>query len=137
MKVLGWLAVVIAVLSVIFGISPLLIAIITGDEAWQQAGWAYMFATVPLGVLGIVIAGILAVIACLIGMSRGAAGPSLLGIIGVIGAIVIGIASGVMASSSGDYAEQILGIGLIIAIVAFLAGLAGTIWAGFAARPRA
>lgn len=137
MKVLGWLAVAVSALSVLFGISPVLIAILSGDEAWRQGGWALMFATVPIGILGMVIASILAIIACLIGMSRGAAGPALLGVIGVIGAIVIAIASGVMASSSSEVGEQILGIGLIIAIVAFIAGLIGTIWAGFAARPRA
>jgi len=137
MKVLGWIAVVIAVLSVLFGISPVLIAIITGDEGWQQAGWAFMFATVPLGVLGIVVSSILAIISCLLGMSRGAAGPGVLGVVGIIGAIVVGIASGALAASSGDYSEQILAIGMLIAIVAFIAGLVGTIWAGFAARPRA
>jgi len=136
MKVLGWLAVAIAVLSVLFGLSPVLIAILSGDEAWLQGGWAFMFATVPIGILGMVIASIMSIIACLVGMSRGAAGPSLLGILGIIGAIVIAIASGVMASSSSEMSEQILGIGLIIAIFAFIAGLIGTIWAGFAARPR-
>lgn len=137
MKALGWIAVVVAVLSVLFGISPVLIAIISGDEAWRSAGWAFMFATVPLGVLGIVIASILAIVSCLMGMSRGAAGPGILGILGIIGAIVIGIASGVLASSSADSGEQILAVGMIIAIVAFLAGMIGTIWAGVAARPRA
>jgi hypothetical protein len=137
MKALGWIAVVIAVLSVLFGISPVLIAVISGDEAWRSAGWAFMFATVPLGVLGIVISGILAIIACLLGMSRGAAGPGILGIVGVIGAIVVGIASGVLASSSAESGEQILAGGMIIAILSFLAGMVGTLWAGFAARPRA
>lgn len=137
MKTLGWIAVVIAVLSVLFGISPVLIAIITGDEGWQSAGWAFMFATVPMGVLGIVLASILAIISCLMGMSRGAAGPGILGIVGIIGAIVIGIASGVLASSSTDAGDQILAIGMLIAVAAFIAGMVGTIWAGFAARPRA
>jgi len=136
MKALGWLALVIAALSVVFGISPALIALISGDEAWRSAGWAFMFATVPIGVLGIVIAAILALIACSMGLARGAAGPGLLGIAGIIGSIVIGIASGALASASADSGEQILGIGLIIAVVAFVIGMVGTIWAGFAARPR-
>lgn len=134
MRALGWLAVAISVLSVLLGISPVLIALISGDEGWRSAGWAYMFATVPLGVLGMVIAGILALIACAMGLARGAAVPGTLGIVGIIGSLVIGITSGVLASASADSGEQIMAIGVILAGSAFILGLAGTIWAGFAAR---
>lgn len=134
MRALGWLAVAISAFSVLLGISPMLIALISGDEGWGSAGWAYMFATVPLGVLGMVIAAILALIACALGLGRGAAVPGALGIVGIIASIVIGIASGVLASASADSAEQIMAAGLTLAIAAFVLGMACTVWAGFAAR---
>lgn len=136
MKVLGWLAVVITVLSVLVGISPLLVAMQSqgGDEA--SAGWVFLFASIPLAAIGLLVAAILAIIASSIGLRRGAGLPALIGLIGIVGSIVLGIATPFIASASG--AETSIMAWLIIAaMVAFLAGLVGTVWAGFAVGPRA
>jgi len=136
MKVLGWLAVIITALSVLVGISPFLVAMQSqgGDEA--SAGWVFLFASIPLAAIGLLVAAILAIIASSIALRRGAGLPALIGLIGIVGSIVLGIATPFIASASG--AETSIMAWLIIAaMVAFLAGLVGTVWAGFAVGPRA
>jgi|GEM_PF-2976085 len=135
MKVLGWLAVIISVLSVLVGISPLLVAMQGegGEEA--SAGWVFLFASIPLAAFGLLIASILAVIASSIALRRGAGIPALVGLIGIIGSIVLGIVAPFLGTSLGSETPLMVWV-LIAALLAYLAGLVGTVWSGFAAKPR-
>lgn len=39
------------VLTFLMNFFPFFMAFIVGDEGWAQAGWAYYFFTIPLGLL--------------------------------------------------------------------------------------
>jgi len=136
MKVLGWLAVVITVLSVLVGISPLLVAMQSqgGDEA--SAGWVFLFASIPLAAIGLLVAAILAIIASSMALRRGAGVSALVGLIGIIGSFLLGIVAPFLGGSSGSETPLMVWI-LLAALLAYVAGLVGTVWSGFAAKPRA
>lgn len=136
MKVLGWLAVVITVLSVLVGISPFLVAMQSqgGDEA--SAGWVFLFASIPLAAIGLLIAAILAIIASSMALRRGAGVSALVGLIGIIGSFLLGIVAPFLGGSSGSGTSAMAWI-LLAALLAYVAGLVGTVWSGFAAKPRA
>ena len=134
MKVLGWLAVIISVLSILVGISPFLVALQSdgGDEA--SAGWVFLFASIPLAALGLLTASILAIIGSSLALRRGAGIPALVGLIGIIGSVVLGILAPFVGSNSGD--TSIMAWIVLATLLAYIAGLVGTVWAGFAAKPR-
>ncbi len=136
MKVLGWLAVVITVLSVLVGISPLLVTMQSqgGDEA--SAGWVFLFASIPLAAIGLLVAAILAIIASSMALRRGAGVSALVGLIGIIGSFLLGIVAPFLGGSSGSETPVMAWI-LLAALLAYIAGLVGTVWSGFAAKPRA
>lgn len=134
MKVLGWLAVIISVLSILVGISPFLVALQSdgGDEA--SAGWVFLFASIPLAALGLLTASILAIIGSSLALRRGAGIPALVGLIGIIGSVVLGILAPFVGSNNGD--TSIMAWIVLATLLAYIAGLVGTVWAGFAAKPR-
>ena len=136
MKVLGWLAVIITALSVLVGISPFLVAMQSqgGDEA--SAGWVFLFASIPLAAIGLLVAAILAIIASSMALRRGAGLSALVGLIGIIGSFVLGIVAPFLGGSSGSETPLMVWI-LLAALLAYVAGLVGTVWSGFAAKPRA
>ena len=136
MKVLGWLAVIITALSVLVGISPFLLAMQSqgGDEA--SAGWVVLFASIPLAAIGLLVASILAIIASSMALRRGAGLSALVGLIGIIGSFVLGIVAPFLGGSSGSETPLMVWI-LLAALLAYVAGLVGTVWSGFAAKPRA
>lgn len=136
MKVLGWLAVIITALSVLVGISPFLVAMQSqgGDEA--SAGWVFLFASIPLAAIGLLVAAILAIIASSMALRRGAGLSALVGLIGIIGSFVLGIVAPFLGGSSGSETPLMVWI-LLAALLAYIAGLVGTVWSGFAAKPRA
>ena len=136
MKVLGWLAVIITALSVLVGISPFLVAMQSqgGDEA--SAGWVFLFASIPLAAIGLLVAAILAIIASSMALRRGAGLSALVGLIGIIGSFVLGIVAPFLGGSSGSETPLMVWI-LLAVLLAYIAGLVGTVWSGFAAKPRA
>lgn len=134
MKVLGWLAVIISVLSVLVGISPFLVALQSQNGDEMQAGWVFLFASIPLAALGLLIASILAIIASSIGLKRGAGVSAWVGLLGIIGSVILGLAAPLIGSSVGT--DNMLMIWMLLAaMLAFIAGLVGAVWAGFAAKP--
>lgn len=130
MKVLGWVALAITIVSVLIGVSPILLF---GSQDGGDAGWVFLLATVPLAGIGLLIGAILVIIASVLAMRRGARLPGLIGLIGIIGSVVLGVAFAVALSSSGETVAAIV-IGL--ALLGYLVGLVSAIWAGFAADPR-
>lgn len=129
MKVLGWIALVIAVISVLIGISPILL--FSGNQdGGGDAGWVFLFASVPAMLIGLVIAGILVLVTSVKALNRGARLPGLIGMVGIIGSVVLGIVFIIGLSGSGEVVAAVI-IGL--AALAYLVGLVAAIWAGFAA----
>lgn len=135
MKVLGWLAVIISALSVLVGISPLLVAMQSEGGDAMSAGWVFLFASIPLAALGLLIASILAIIASSIALRRGAGVSALVGLIGIVGSIVLGIVAPFLGGSGGSETPLMAWV-VLAALLAYIAGLVGTVWSGFAAKPR-
>jgi hypothetical protein len=134
LKVLGWLAVTIAVLSVLVGLSPVFIALV--DEEFVQAGWAFLFATLPIGALGLFVAGVLAVIGSAVGLARGAKIPGLLGVIGMVvfvASVLVGIS---VLLPDPEPSEALTASVLILGVLGYASGLIGAMWAGFTTQAK-
>ena len=133
MRVLGWVALAIAIVSVLIGISPILL--VSGSEDGSgDAGWIFLLISVPAGVIGLVIAGILALVACVIGLRRDARVPGLIGVIGFVGSAVLAAFFFLALAGSGETA-LVLAV-VVPAFLGYLVGLIAAIWAGFTADPR-
>jgi hypothetical protein len=133
MKVLGWLAIAIAALSVLVGLSPVFIALI--DEEFIQGGWAFLFFTLPVGAVGLLIAGVLAITASAMGLARGARLPGILGVVGMAAFVLSSLVALLVFLPEPGQREVLAAVLVTVAVLGYLAGLVGAVWAGFAARP--
>lgn len=135
-KTLGWLAAATALASVLVGISPFLVAVFGNDAGFVNAGWVYLFFTVPAAGVGCAIAALLAIIACGLAIARGAKKAGIIGIAGIILTPMIAITGAVLSSRLGERGGMMLPVGLALALLVFVAALVATIRAGVVARPR-
>ncbi|MFM8457372.1 MAG: hypothetical protein ACKOB0_00280 [Chthoniobacterales bacterium] len=138
MKTLAWLGAAVAVGSWLVAASPLLYGLIfapEGDDFWT-AGWALMFLTLPAAVPGYLLAALLGIIACALAIKRDAKKLGIAGIIALVSPPVIAIVSAFLDSSLSSLCELILPVGLVLAFLAFLAGLILAIVAAHEAQPR-
>jgi hypothetical protein len=93
MKAMFWTALALVILGLLIGPSPLFLAVaMPEDSGWLQAGWAFLFFTVPLG---LALMGIALVLTLIIGI-RGLVGnrpkaTCLVAIIGSVGSAVSGL----------------------------------------------
>ncbi|MBU6244310.1 MAG: hypothetical protein KGP12_03755 [Actinomycetales bacterium] len=132
MKALGWIALAIAVISVLIGVSPILL-FSGSQDGGGDAGWVFLLFSVPVMLIGLIVAGVLALITSVKALNRGARLPGLLGMVGIVGSVVLGIIFVIGLSGSGEVVAAVV-IGL--AALAYLMGLVAAIWAGFAADPK-
>lgn len=138
MRTLAWLAGAIAVGSWLVAASPLLYGLLLapeGDEFWT-AGWALMFLTLPAAVPGYLFAALLGIIACILAIKRGAKRLGIVGIGALASPPLIAIGSAFLDSALSSWCELILPIGLVSALIVFVAGLLTTIVAAHQAHQR-
>ena len=122
MRLLAWLAAIVAVASLSLAVSPVLVAAIGQD--FIKAGWLLLFCAI----LGCCVAALLAVIACGLAIARGAKRTGILGIIALLSPPFITIGADLLPSD--------LPIGLVLAFIVFVAGLITAIVAAHRAKPR-
>ena len=136
MRLLAWLAAIVAVASLSLAISPVLVAAIGHDEEFIKAGWLLLFCTWPAAIPGCCVAALLAVIACGLAIARGAKWTGILGIIALLSPPFITIGADLLPSDLCSWGELFLPIGLVLAFIAFVAGLITAIVAAHRAKPR-
>jgi hypothetical protein len=127
-RLLAWLAAIVAVASLSLAIGPVLVAAIGHDEEFIKAGWLLLFCTWPAAIPGCCVAALLAVIACGLAIARGAKWTGILGIIALLSPPFITIGADLLPSD--------LPIGLLLAFIVFVAGLITAIVAAHRAKPR-
>jgi len=128
----------IAAASWLVAASPLLYGLLfvpEGDEFWT-AGWALMFLTLPAAVPGYLVAALLGIIACILAIKRGAKKLGIAGIVALVSPPLIAIGSALLDSNFSSWCELILPIGLVIALIVFVAGLVTAIVAAHKAHRR-
>jgi hypothetical protein len=138
MRTLAWLAAAVAVASWLIAASPLLYGLLfvpEGDEYWT-AGWAIMFLTLPAAVPGYLAAALLAIIACVLAIKRGAKRAGIIGIVALASPPFIAIGSAFIDSNLLSRCELLLPIGVVVALVMFVAGLITAIVAAHKASQR-
>ncbi|MEY4299189.1 MAG: hypothetical protein RIR25_425 [Verrucomicrobiota bacterium] len=136
MRALAWLAAIVAVGSLFLAISPVLVAAIGNDEDFINAGWALLFCTFPAAVPGYGIATLLAVVACGLAMTRGEKRTGIAGIVALASPPFVVIGSDLLPSNLCSWGELFLPIGLVLAFIAYVAGLITAIVAAHRANPR-
>jgi hypothetical protein len=127
-RLLAWLAAIVAVASLSLAVSPVLVAAIGQDEEFINAGWLLLLWTWPAAIPGCCVAALLAVIACGLAIARGAKRTGILGIIALLSPPFIIIGAFLLPSD--------LPIGLVLAFIVFVAGLITAIVAAHRAKPR-
>lgn len=133
MKVVGWLAVCIALVSALVGVSPAIIGLL--DEQFIEGGWALLLFSIPVGAIGLFIAGVLATVTCAIGLARGAKLPGLLGIIGIATSIAGTLIGYLFVLTEPEPRVVIVAAVVAMAVLGYLAALVGSVWSGFATKP--
>ena len=93
MKAMFWTALVLLLLGLLIGPSPLFLAVaLPEDSGWMQAGWAFLFFTVPIGLALMGIPLVLTVIIGIRGLiTNRPKATCLVAIIGAVGGALSGL----------------------------------------------
>ncbi|MEY3480468.1 MAG: hypothetical protein RIQ71_1243 [Verrucomicrobiota bacterium] len=82
-----------------------------------------MFLTLPAAVPGYLAAALLAIIACVLAIKRGAKRAGIIGIVALASPLFIAIGSAFIDSNLLSRCELLLPIGVVVALVVFVSGL--------------
>ena len=93
MKAMFWSALALFILGLLIGLSPVFLAVaMPEDSGWMQAGWAFLFFTVPIGLALMAITLILTMIIGIRGLvTNRSKAASLVAIIGALGSTTCGV----------------------------------------------
>lgn len=128
MRPLAWLSIILGAAGVLAAPSPIFIALIAPeDSGWMQAGWAFLFVTVPLGLLLISVSVTLTTINGIRGLIGGQARlASSLALVGSVGcALSLAILVSLLIFGTDTPSELLLGLIGASAVLLVLGTAAG------------
>jgi len=114
MRVMAWVSLALGVTGLLLAPSPLFMALVMPeDSGWMQAGWAFLFVTVPAGLLLLGVSVVLTVILGIRGLAQQKSRlASILALLGAVGCALVSALLLVLVISGPATASALL-LGLL------------------------